>query len=56
MAAALQQPDVSYVTRADVPTEAASPHPLRDGAIGLVLGFAVAAGLLLLVDAHRRRP
>jgi capsular exopolysaccharide synthesis family protein len=36
------------IQRAVPPSDAASPHPLRDGALGIILGFLLGAGLVWL--------
>lgn len=51
----LQDGDVEVVQRADVPTEAVSPKPRRDTAIGLGLGLLLGVGLALLFEALDRR-
>lgn len=51
----LQDGDVEVVERADVPTEAISPKPHRDTAIGVALGLLLGVGLALPFEALDRR-
>lgn len=55
IAAAGQTGGVEVVRRADTPTSAATPRPLRTGAIALVLGLLLATGLTLLLQLLDRR-
>jgi len=52
---AVQFGNVQVLDTASVPTAAVSPKPTRDGAVGLLLGLVIGAGIAVLLDALDRR-
>ena len=52
---AVSSPDLSVLTPAVTPTSAASPHPTRDAAIGLLVGLVLGIMLGVLRDRLDRR-
>jgi polysaccharide biosynthesis transport protein len=52
---ALQTGNAELAQRAEPPDEPSSPKPLRDGALGLLLGLLLGAALVALAEAFDRR-